>query len=50
MELNQATMREAVQLWVDSQFAEGKAPVVWRGEDGKNDRLWCRALLGQPVE
>lgn len=26
--LNQATMVEAMQLWVDSNFQEGKAPTV----------------------
>ena len=28
LELNEATMIEAVQFWLNSQFVEGKAPVV----------------------
>lgn len=28
LELNEATMIEAVQYWLECQFAEGKAPIV----------------------
>ena len=28
LELNEATMIDAIQYWLDAQFVQGKAPVV----------------------
>ena len=46
--LNQATMIEALQYWMDSQFQPGKSPRVTRIETVPDEVLNFKILIAEP--